>query len=195
MNVIGPGSEWFWAAAQFVLVAVSLLGIYRQLKAQGSANAMQRLSTLHDRWNSERLIRARLKLAIALRHGAGDGLAPLLGPITDFFEDIALLEASGHVSRREIWIDWNRTIEFWWGVLEPEIRKQRAQYPGEFARFEGLAERMVELDRRSGQVNTFDSDTVRRTLDDVIEGLTASLRLEVEARAGDLPAIPPSSAA
>ena len=194
MNLIGPGSEWFWAAAQFVLVAVSLVGIYRQLKAQGSANAMQRLSTLHDRWNSERLVRVRLKLAIGLRHGGGEAVAPLLGPVTDFFEDIALLEARGHVSRHEIWIDWNRTIEFWWTVLEPEIRRQRVHYPGEFERFERLTERMVELDRRSSQRNTFDPDTVRRTLDDIIEALTASLRLELEARAGHLPSLPPSPA-
>ena len=190
MNVIGPGSEWFWAAAQFVLVAVSLVGIYRQLKAQGSANAMQRLSTLHDRWNSERLVRARLNVAIMLRHGAGEGIAPLLGSVTDFFEDIALLEVGGHVSRREIWLDWNRTIEFWWTVLEPEIHRQRAVYPGEFDRFEQLASRMVELDRQAGQTNTFDPDTVRRTLDDVMEALREQLRLELEARAGTLPSIP-----
>jgi hypothetical protein len=34
LALIGPGSEWFWAAAQFVVVVVSLVGIYSQLQAQ-----------------------------------------------------------------------------------------------------------------------------------------------------------------
>jgi hypothetical protein len=38
--VIGPGSEWFWAMPQFVAVVVTLVAIYRQLKAQGSANTL-----------------------------------------------------------------------------------------------------------------------------------------------------------
>jgi hypothetical protein len=32
--LIGPGSEWFWSALQFVVVVVSLVGIYNQLQGQ-----------------------------------------------------------------------------------------------------------------------------------------------------------------
>jgi len=31
---IGPGSEWFWTALQFMALAVTFLAIYRQLRAQ-----------------------------------------------------------------------------------------------------------------------------------------------------------------
>jgi hypothetical protein len=31
---IGPGSEWFWTALQFIALAITFLAIYRQLRAQ-----------------------------------------------------------------------------------------------------------------------------------------------------------------
>ena len=34
MSFIGPGSEWFWTMLQVLVVAVSLLGLYRQLRLQ-----------------------------------------------------------------------------------------------------------------------------------------------------------------
>jgi len=30
--IFGPGSQWFWSMAQFILVAVTLIGIYYQLR-------------------------------------------------------------------------------------------------------------------------------------------------------------------
>jgi hypothetical protein len=34
MNIIGPGSEWFWTALQFTALAVTFIAIYRQLRTQ-----------------------------------------------------------------------------------------------------------------------------------------------------------------
>ena len=34
----GPGSEWLWSMLQFVVVAVTLVGIYYQLRSSQSAN-------------------------------------------------------------------------------------------------------------------------------------------------------------
>ena len=34
--LIGPGSEWFWSMLQFVIVAGTLIGLYRQLRLQSS---------------------------------------------------------------------------------------------------------------------------------------------------------------
>ena len=36
---IGPGSEWFWTALSGIVLAVTFLGIYRQLRIARSANA------------------------------------------------------------------------------------------------------------------------------------------------------------
>jgi hypothetical protein len=34
MTIIGPGSEWFWTALQFVALAITFFAIFRQLQAQ-----------------------------------------------------------------------------------------------------------------------------------------------------------------
>ena len=34
LAIFGPGSEWFWSMLQFVVVAITVYGIYRQLRAQ-----------------------------------------------------------------------------------------------------------------------------------------------------------------
>ena len=90
--IFGPGSEWFWAMAQFVVVVITLAGIYRQLRAQSSANAFHQMATLNDRWNSDHLVRARLALVLHFRYEeAGAGIPSLMRPMCDFFEDIAFL--------------------------------------------------------------------------------------------------------
>lgn len=190
-GIVGPGSEWFWAAAQFVVVVISLGGIYRQLRAQGTANAFHQMATLQDRWDSERLIRARLALALDIRHGE-DGTTdpPTLTQVCDFFDDIALLQERGHLSRKDVWADWNRTVEFWWTMLAPAVRQRRQLYPGDYEPFEQLNTLMRELDRKAGRVNTFDPATTGRMLDGLIVGLSATLRLEQESRAGVIPTSP-----
>ena len=46
-TLIGTGSEWFWTMVSGLVVAVTFIVIYRQLKAQGAANAFQRIETVH----------------------------------------------------------------------------------------------------------------------------------------------------
>lgn len=60
MALIGPGSEWFWTAVSWIILAVTFIAIYRQLRAQNAANALQRMEALQGTWTSERMIHARL---------------------------------------------------------------------------------------------------------------------------------------
>jgi hypothetical protein len=193
-GIVGPGSEWFWAAAQFFVVVISLAGIYLQLRSQGTANSFHQMATLHDRWNSERLIRARLALIADVRNRGEFGATPTLMPVCDFFEDIALLQGRGHLPRTDVWEDWNRTVEFWWTLLSPVIHARRRLYPGDFEGFERLDRLMREMDAKAGHTNEFDAATISTILDDMIAGLTASLRLEQESKAGIVPAPPARNA-
>ena len=43
LALIGPGSEWFWSMLQFVIVAITLMTIYRQLRLQASAGAIEQM--------------------------------------------------------------------------------------------------------------------------------------------------------
>ena len=67
--LVGPGSEWFWTAVSGVMLTITFLAIYRQLRAQAASNALQRVETVHARWNSKELLLARLEVALALRAG------------------------------------------------------------------------------------------------------------------------------
>ena len=67
--VIGPGSEWFWSMAQFIVVAVTLLGLYYQYRQQRSANAFEHANRIAADWSSEARLRLRLKAVRAIRAG------------------------------------------------------------------------------------------------------------------------------
>ena len=72
LALIGPGSEWFWSMLQSVIVTVSLVGIYYQLRSARSANAFSQLGGLVDEWNGERLIRKRWRsIRVPRRRGPG----------------------------------------------------------------------------------------------------------------------------
>ena len=189
--IFGPGSEWFWAMAQFVVVVITLAGIYRQLRAQASANAFHQMATLNDRWNSDHLVRARLALVLHYRYEeAGAGIPSLMRPMCDFFEDIAFLQERGHLSQGEVWANWNRTIEFWWTLLAPAILETRRLYPGDYESFERLNALMRKLDLTHGRVNEFDPVTISKILDDSVRTLTAALVLDQESKAGTIPTAP-----
>ena len=53
MSFIGPGSEWFWTAISAVVVAVTLLAIFRQVRLQRSAAAIEQLNDIMREWSSE----------------------------------------------------------------------------------------------------------------------------------------------
>ena len=75
------------------------VAIYRQLRAQRSANALKLIETFNEQWDGDRMLRIRLQVALRLRHGATfDSLYPFLTPICTFFEDLAELQRSGSIS-------------------------------------------------------------------------------------------------
>jgi len=74
LTLFGAGSDWFWSMCQLIVVAVSVIGLYRQLRLQSSAGASEQATALASDWNSELLHRSRL--ATLPRQGvyAADGL-------------------------------------------------------------------------------------------------------------------------
>jgi hypothetical protein len=52
--LIGPGSEWFWSMLQFIVVAGTLIGLYRQLRLQSSQGAIEQLDAFEREWAYER---------------------------------------------------------------------------------------------------------------------------------------------
>src|SRR5438105_892096 len=124
--LIGPGSEWFWSALQFMVVSVTLLAIYRQIRGQGAANFMQRMETLNDRWSSPRMAHTRLEVALRLRYTQPDAACYLKAlPILDFFADLRNLEIEGYIGLEEIAANWGRTIQEWVAFTAPLVDARR----------------------------------------------------------------------
>ena len=146
--LLGPGSEWFWSMLQFVVVAVTLLGIYYQLRIARSANAFTHLATLVDEWEGERLIRKRIAVLTALRDGADPADVPeaSASAVANFWEKVGALARAGHVDRSLI-AEGLGGAQDWWGILAPWVRVVRSQdgNPAYWEHFEWLADSVVRL--------------------------------------------------
>lgn len=152
--LIGPGSEWFWALAQFVVVVVTLGGIWRQLRAQEAANAIQRLEALWARWETEELDESRLALALDLQSRADAPMLELFAtamPVLDFVDNLAALHAEGHLSIEDIWEGWGFEFQNWIAVLMPIVERMRVTYGfGHYNKLDGLRDALAEQDVHRG---------------------------------------------
>ena len=196
LSILGPGSEWFWAMAQFVLVAITLGGIYYQLRAQASANALQRMQFFVDQWESVAMSHDRMKTALHLKHVAVvDEMAPSMLAIAGFFETLGLLERRGHISRSEVFL-LGRSVEMWWALLNPaieaEIARQGANFYSEFRRLNGIIHAM---DTKIGERYVLDESTIPDILDSVIRMNRADLMRARAIATGEIPAEPPATEA
>jgi hypothetical protein len=167
--IFGPGSEWFWSMAQFVLVAITLLGIYVQLRIARSANAFEQINRLTGDWESERTTRHTLEVYLALRdrtpvEDIPEGAATFL---INYWENVAALVRAGHVDRRLVYEYMGSRCRWWWLALAPNTRRARmeAEDPTIGEHFEWLAGVMAELDREGGVGVPYDDAHLYSTLD------------------------------
>ena len=203
--LIGPGSEWFWAMLQFVIVTGTLIGLYRQLRLQSSQDAIERLGAFDREWRDELNSRVCLEILIALRDGVDrahipEGLAISIGA---FWEKIGGLVRAGHIDQELLWNGSGGDCAVWWTTLAPLTRRLRADVEGPtyLENFEWLAGMMNERNLRAGMLPTDEawlaSNLERRIrmFQDVIR-VQQSLRTVVFAPPGVVPSAPkPAGAA
>jgi hypothetical protein len=187
--LLGPGSEWFWSMAQFVLVAGSLLGIYYQLRAQRSASLYDQSAALTREWFDEGFSVSRLAFLIEQEGRPRDSQLPSSSlEVGAFFERLGYLVARKHVRAVDIWHQLRFEIGSWWALLEPGVRHERATsgLPGIMSWFEKLELEMRRLDREivgKEQVMTATDDEIRLWIDQI----TTWFRLRSDVRNGVLP--------
>jgi hypothetical protein len=186
MSFIGPGSEWFWTAMGVIIAAVTLLGIYRQLRLQLGAGAIQQMETINQEFQSEQMSRARLAVLVALRDGADPAsLPPVASDIANFWERVGYLVQAGHVDRVLVNQYFDASIRVWWGWLAPTARADRARDadPALFENFEWLAGLMAEMDHKIGKTATFDEANRASLLPLYFERNREVVRIAEESRA------------
>jgi hypothetical protein len=178
MAFVGPGSEWFWSAVSGLILVVTFVAIYRQLRIAGSVNAYEQLIAFQNEVWSERMVRVELDLLIALRDG-GDpadvapGVADILG---GFWQQTGALARNGHLDPKLLGTGALGGVTFWWSVLAAwiqRIRAERAQ-PGFMGDFEWLAGSVAEADRGERSRGWDEA----HFLDEVIALLEDRLRIE-----------------
>jgi hypothetical protein len=186
MAFIGPGSEWFWTALSGIVLAITFIAIYRQLRLQRSQGAIEQIDAFLREWNSERLLSCRLNVLVALQDGTDpahvpDGAAVALA---NHWEGIGALARAGHLDRRLLWDASGNLPRTWWGYLGPYCRAGRARMEDAaiYEHFEWLAGKMESMDRRAGNGAIYNEARLAASLDGLVTNARERLRIEQSLR-------------
>jgi hypothetical protein len=154
LTVVGPGSEWFWAAISGLVLAVTFVAIYRQLRLARNTEASRMIDGFYAEWNAERMLRYRLAIIRWLVAGSPPASMPRgsMNGIANFWEKLAALGRRGHLDTTLLWDSFGNDCVVAWYDLAPwaTLSRDEQDDPRVFEHFEWLADRMIELDRRSG---------------------------------------------
>jgi hypothetical protein len=150
-GIFGPGSEWFWGMAQFLVIAVTLFFINSQIKLQRLANALSSLFALREQWKSDKMRYAR-KVICGNQDPSLKAIGANEGAVLGFFEEIGVYLYSGVFDKRIIWDLYSYWIEHYWLILNPYIQEYRKNESDEtlFERFESLYKCMSSISQRRG---------------------------------------------
>lgn len=180
--LIGPGSEWFWTAVSGIVLAVTFLAIWRQLRQARSAAAFEQLSHLTEDWRSEGLLRARVRVARAFLVGEAPPPGPA-GLIGDYWEGVASLVRGGHVDAVVVYESLGPSLRFSWALLQAETRRvQQEEGATTWVHFEWLAGLFDGLAARDGVPASMDRGAVIKHLPDLIVSYEAQIRMAEESR-------------
>jgi hypothetical protein len=179
MAFFGPGSEWFWAALQFIALAITFIAIYRQFRIARSERAVEQVTAYTRQFEDERMCRHQLAILVALRdrveipHAAGLN-------VSNYFETLGLLSRRGHLDVKLLWSLFTQVTVIWWTVLEQFVQRQRARGGDAiFQDFEWLVGVMAKMDRQQGELVTVDAAWVANWLAaGKIESLEDTIRVE-----------------
>jgi hypothetical protein len=171
MAFIGPGSEWFWTAVSGIVLAVTFIAIYRQLRMQASARAIDQLEAFEREGSSEEIHQSELDILVALRDGADPTDIPRAAwaHIGNTWEKYALYARAGHIDTKFLWRWDSEGPQGWWLLLAPRARMRRTE-TGDgsiLADLEWLAGVMADMDRRASRP-VVSADSVARNLDHYI---------------------------
>jgi hypothetical protein len=197
MSLIGPGSEWFWTAISGLVLAVTFIAIYRQLRLTRDGEAIRMLEGFYTEWNSERMLRYRLAILRWTAAGRPAATQPggSLNGIGNFWEKLATLGRRGHLDTVLLWDGFGADCVMSWYDLEGFAKASRDGNgdPRIFEHFEWMAGQMMDLDRRSG-AEPINRDTQASLLRARLASLDDKLRVEVALRSADPVTAPTASA-
>jgi hypothetical protein len=177
MVLIGPGSEWLWTAISGVVLSITFVAIYRQLRLQRGAAAIEQMTALQREWSSEAMARSRLAVLVAIRDGAKPGDLPSgVDDIGNFFERVSFLVRAGHIQRGPVHATFALIVPAWWAWLAPSVSLWREEDSDTWTEFEWLASLLVRMSKAKGRTLVIDEAYLGRTLPGVIQALHDAIR-------------------
>jgi hypothetical protein len=187
LALIGRGSEWFWTALSGLILAVTFIAIYRQMRLQRAATLFDQLATIEREWAGETFVRENLQFLLDMRDAkAASGLPRSAAPIGNWFERLGYLAGRGDLRLDDVWHVMRRTVAFYWAIFAPYVAASRAEYGTSalFEWFERLEMDLRAVDRkRTGRSLELGPDDVARELPGTIAGMALKLRMAQESRA------------
>jgi hypothetical protein len=181
MSFIGPGSEWFWTALSGVVLAVTFIAIYRQLRLQRSAAAIEQLNGVMREWSSERLARAKYTILVALQAGTDATDLPnrAVATVGFFWQQVGYLVRGGHVDRQLVYRNLGDQVQVWWALLFPGMLGEAASNGAtgwhDFAWLAGVA---AELDAKRGVHPEVDPGSLKKELPAMVTHFREAIELE-----------------
>jgi hypothetical protein len=148
-TLFGKGSEWFWALMQFIVVTITLLLIYGELRVSSAAHIVASLTSLNERWTSRTLVSHRKRICDA---NLKDMPVLTLGHqvVFTFLEELGLYIKRGWVPREVIWDTYSYYIENYWDMCSQEVQDRRRESNDQsvFEHFEHLARTMRAMNKK-----------------------------------------------
>ncbi len=181
MAFIGPGSEWLWTALTGIVLAVTFIAIFRQLRMQAHASAIEQVQWFErEGLGSELTTRMWLEVLVALRDGTYPSDLPEHAALAaaNFWETFATLARAGHRDVKLLWQMDPSSAQIVWEMLAPWVRKRRAEsgQPDFVEDLEWLAGVMAGMDRRAG-LPAFTPASIPRFIDSGIKINDAKLQV------------------
>jgi hypothetical protein len=184
--ILGPGSEWLWTMISGIVLAVTFIAIYRQLRVQRDAAAIEQVGSIYREWADERLSRAKLEALTLIRDGANPTTTLNAAvDVGDFWEGYAYLVRAGNIDRKLMYNSLGPAARIWWGLLAPSARaaREQANDQGVWVDFEWLARLFAAFDRAAKEPATYDTAYIAQRLPDLIETNRNAVRRFEELRA------------
>jgi hypothetical protein len=185
LALIGPGSEWFWTALSGIVLAVTFLAIYRQLRLQRSTAAIEQLNDIIHEWSSERLARAKLTILVALDTGTDPSALPnrSVSEVGFYWQRVGYLVRGGHVDRQLVYRNLGNQVQAWWALLFPgeAAAESRDATPG-WPDFAWLASDAAAIDAKYGVDQGLDPASLKAELPSMIEHFREAIELEESLR-------------
>jgi hypothetical protein len=180
----GTGSEWLWAfwqfiavGLQFIVVAITLWFIAKQVKIQTDSHVVQSVCALQERWHSEYMQRVRLDVCTRWKKNNQD-FDGACEQIAEFIEELGMFLKIKAIPEDVMWDFQSWNIECYWAMFKDGIIKLRTDCKDDtlYEDFEKMFNVMSEINKREG-VNPKNTKDINEFIEREIRSTRACLNI------------------